>query len=299
MWQQRRDVQFSPQGIAKALQHNAMHDEIAPALFSCLLCGACDLLCPENIDITGMITALRKEAFLQGANAALKENIQAQLAQPTSDIKIEENTIVLAGEALRATPTTLEKVLTLLSGETSAVLAMDDGDDIALALEAGIEISDHRLHAFLEPLQGAKRLYISNGHLLKQLRHWLPATELFAIGHSLSQLEAVTRKLNKNDLYVIEPRGYHLDHKQKVTHYDKLRHQHGCHINLDLQRNAIPTAAGGLNALQPQLDSAAQGRWILSGRDVQRIIVECAEDGRAMSQVSKLPVLHIADLMER
>ncbi len=236
---------------------------------------------------------------MQGSNAALKEKIESQLVPPTSEIKREENTMVLAGEALRATPATLKRILTLLSGETNATLAIDDGDDIALALEAGVEVSDHRLHAFLEPLQGAKRLYISNGHLLKQLRHWLPATELFAIGHSLSQLDTLTRKLKKSDLYLIETRAYHLDHQQKVTHYDQLRHQQGCHINLDLQRNAIPTAGGGLNALQPQLDCAEQGRWLLSGRNVQRIIVECAEDGRAMSQLSALPVLHIADLMER
>ncbi len=298
MWQQRRDVQFSPQGIAKALQHNATHDEIAPALFSCLLCGACDVLCPEEIDITGMISALRKEALLQSSNATLKEAVKAHLAQATSDIRIEENTIVLAGEALRSTPATLNKVLTLLSCETSAALAIDDGDDIALALEAGIEISDHRLHAFLEPLQKVKRLYVSNVHLLKQLRHWLPATELFTIGHSLSQLNTLTSKLNKNDLYLIEARAYHLDHKKKVRHYSQLRHERGCHINLDLQCNAIPTAAGGLNAFEPQLDSAEQVRWILSGRNVQRIVAECAEDRRAMSQVSELPVLHIADLME-
>jgi len=298
MWQQRRDVQFSPQGIFKALQHNATPDEIAPALFSCLQCGACDRLCPENIDITGMITTHRKAAFLQGANAALKEEIESRLALPTPEIKQEENIIVLAGEALRATPATLKRVLALLSDETNAALAMDDGDDIALALEAGIEVSDHRLHAFLEPLQGAKRLYISNGHLLKQLRHWLPATELLAIGHSLSQLDRLTHQLNKDDLYLIESHAYHLNHSQQLTHYDQLRHQQGCHINLDLQRNAIPTAGGGLNALQPLLDSAEQVRWLLSGRNVQRIIVECAEDGRAMSQHSALPVLHLADLME-
>jgi NAD-dependent dihydropyrimidine dehydrogenase PreA subunit len=298
MWQQRRDVQYSPQGIFKALQHKATHEEISPALFSCLLCGACDTLCPENIDITASIKTLRKESFAAGTALELKDKVDALLALASPEAKVEENTLILPGKALRDTPVTLARIQSLLSNETNSALAADDGDDIALALEAGIEISEHRLHSFLEPLQGAKKLYVNNGLLLKSLRQWLPATELFALGHSLSQLNALTKKLNADDLYLIEARAFHLDHKLKTTHYDQLRHQQGCQINLDLQRNAIPTAAGGLNAIQPMLDSKAQGEWILNGRNVQRIVVECAEDGIAMSQVSELPVLHIADLME-
>lgn len=303
MWQQHRDVQFSPQGIAKALQHNASLAEIVSPLFNCLLCGACDILCPEQIDITGMITQLRKEALQQGLSTTLKENINAhiKLSVPvtrTAEATTEKNIIVLPGASLRSTPESLKKVLTLLSNGTSAALAHDDGDDIALALEAGIDLSDHRLHSFLEPLQGAKRLYVNNGLLLKQLRQWLPASKLFALGHSLSLLSSLSNKLQPGDLYLIEPCAFHLDHKQKVNHYEQLRHRRGCYLNLDLQRNAIPTAAGGINALQPQLDKIEQGRWILHGYNVQRIIVECAEDGHVMAQVSDLPVLHIADLME-
>jgi len=298
MWQQRRDVQYSPQGIFKARQHNATHEEISPALFSCLLCGACDTLCPENIDITASIKTLRKESFAAGTAPELKGKVDALLALSSPEVKVEENIIILPGKALRDAPVTLSRIQSLLSNETDTALAADDGDDIALALEAGIEISEHRLHSFLEPLQGAKKLYVSNGLLLKSLRQWLPATELFALGHSLSQLSALTKKLNTDDFYLIEARAFHLDHKLKTTHYDQLRHQQGCQINLDLQRNAIPTAAGGLNAIQPMLDSKVQGEWILKGRNIQRIVVECAEDGIAMSQVSELPVLHIADLME-
>ncbi len=297
MWQQRRDMQYSPQGIFKALQHNATHDEIAPALFSCLLCGACDVLCPEQIDITDTIKTLRQALFAKGGEIELRKKIESLLAQPVAETRLEENTIILPGKALRSMPDTLTKIQRLLSNETHAVIATDDGDDIALALEAGIHISEQRRHSFLEPLQGAKRLYISNAHLLRALHRWLPATELCALGYSLSQLNELTSKLNKGDLYLIEAQSFHFDHKQKITHYDQLRYQQGCQTNLDLQRNAIPTAAGALNTLRPALDSTEQGNWILSGRNVQRIVVECAEDGLAMSQVTHHPVLHIADLM--
>lgn len=297
MWQQQRDLQFSPQGIFKALQHSATPDEISPALFSCVLCGACDTLCPEKIEITATISSLRKEAFKQGIHPELKQQVETQLVTPSPNEKAEENTLLLAGKALRNNPATLNRIITLLSSEGTVSLASDDGDDIALALEAGIEISEHRLHAFLEPLQGAKRLYLNNAHLLKQLHHWLPATEHLATGHCLSQLSQLSNHIKHDDLYIVESRSYHLDHQRQVSHYDQLRHQRGCRINLDLQRNAIPTATGGLNALLPQIDSAQQGEWILNGHQVSRILVESIEDGQTMAQVSDLPVLHIADLI--
>jgi ferredoxin len=64
MWLQRRDVRFSPQGYTKAMQHGADVVEMAEALSACLMCGACDLLCPERIDLTGMIAAGWQKAQL-------------------------------------------------------------------------------------------------------------------------------------------------------------------------------------------------------------------------------------------
>jgi len=59
MWLQKRDVRFSPQGIAKALQYGAVAEDLAEASSSCIDCGACDLLCPEQIDLSAMISSLR------------------------------------------------------------------------------------------------------------------------------------------------------------------------------------------------------------------------------------------------
>ncbi|RLL53001.1 hypothetical protein D8Y20_05710 [Mariprofundus sp. EBB-1] len=61
MWLQKRDVRFSPQGIAKALQHGAVAEDIAEEVSTCIDCGACDLLCPEQIDLSAMISSLRSE----------------------------------------------------------------------------------------------------------------------------------------------------------------------------------------------------------------------------------------------
>ena len=59
MWMQKRDVRFSPQGIAKALQHGAVAEELTEESSTCIDCGACDLLCPEQIDLSAMISSLR------------------------------------------------------------------------------------------------------------------------------------------------------------------------------------------------------------------------------------------------
>ncbi|PJA24620.1 MAG: hypothetical protein COX57_07625 [Alphaproteobacteria bacterium CG_4_10_14_0_2_um_filter_63_37] len=55
MWLQKRDVTFSAQGMARALQNGAQPQDLAEPLLSCLLCGICDLICPEKIDLRGMI----------------------------------------------------------------------------------------------------------------------------------------------------------------------------------------------------------------------------------------------------
>jgi ferredoxin len=64
MWLQRRDLRFSPQGYAGAMQHGMDIAGMAEELSACLMCGACDLLCPEKIDLTGMIAAIWQEAGL-------------------------------------------------------------------------------------------------------------------------------------------------------------------------------------------------------------------------------------------
>ncbi|MBK7024870.1 MAG: 4Fe-4S dicluster domain-containing protein [Sulfuritalea sp.] len=61
MWRSRRDPRFSPEGIAKARQNGATVGELNPVLDACTLCGACDPVCPENIDLSGMIMALRRD----------------------------------------------------------------------------------------------------------------------------------------------------------------------------------------------------------------------------------------------
>jgi len=60
MWRQHRDVAFSPQGLFKSMQYGAKAKDLQEVLNSCIMCGACDVMCPENIAITSMITNARE-----------------------------------------------------------------------------------------------------------------------------------------------------------------------------------------------------------------------------------------------
>ena len=98
-------------------------------------------------------------------------------------------------------------------------------------------------------------------------------------------MPAVRRDLRATDLYVIEPRAYHSDYQRLVKHYDRLRADHGCAFNLDLQRIAIPATA---RSLPQRLGRAAandedQTRWVLHGRNINRIVVENLEERAASS----------------
>ena len=136
--------------------------------------------------------------------------------------------------------------------------------------------------------------------LLRHLRLWLPQAQLAGLGMALSSLPRLRRALGAGDLYVIEPRASHADYQRLVGHYDALRAASGCALNLDLQRIAIPAAARSL----PQrlgletIDDSVQLNWILQGHQITRIVVESLEDGAAFAEVSKLRVVHLADLAD-
>ena len=113
------------------------------------------------------------------------------------------------------------------------------------------------------------------------------------LGLALSRRVELRRRLGAGDLYVIEPRAYHADVEGLVRHYDDLRYDSGCAMNLDLQRIAIPATARNLRQRLglEATDDAAQTRWLLQGRRIARIVVEDAGDIAAFRQVVDLPVV--------
>ncbi|MCF8177886.1 MAG: 4Fe-4S dicluster domain-containing protein [Sulfuritalea sp.] len=291
MWRAHRDPRFSPEGLAKALQCGAKAADLRAPLNACSLCGACDPVCPERIDLSGMVMELRR-ALPQEAGL---ENHQAMLAtQAASAAPAAAGALLLPGAELRARPTLLARVQTLLGYGT----AEDDGIDIAQALEAGSEWSSAR-RRFVDALEG-RALIVSDGLLLRQLRGWLPGARLQSLGEALSRLPAIRSRLTSADFYIIEARAYHSDYERLVAYYDRLRLETGCTMNLDLQRIAIPAMTQGLASRDKPLTESdlAEARWILKGRQPSRIVIESLADRAVFEHVGDVPVVHLAELAE-
>ena len=293
VWRETRDLRLTPHGRAKALQHGAGIDDIAASIESCTLCAACEPVCPEQIDLVGLVINLRRQLARADAprnerGATNNENASPANQQPAS------RTALLAGHALRAHPAILARVAALLKSRA----LLDDAADIALGLETGANFSAARLERFLGPLRGLKRIIVADGLLFRHLRNWLPKSKIVSLGEALSGIAAVRNQLRTADLYVIEPRAYHADYQRLVKYYDGLRAATGCSTNLDLLRIAIPATARSLPqrlGLTP-VDDTTHAQWILHGRKITRIVVESVEDIAAFAPISMCPVVHLAEL---
>lgn len=303
MWRSYRDPRFSAEAVAKGLQCGASASDLALPLEACSLCGACDPVCPEGIDLPGLIMDLRKKLPWQEMAPALRpavlDELYARLRQGAETAAAESVAsrsapLLLPGPALRAVPALLAKIQALLG----LVIVADDGADIALALEAGVEIPQARLQRFLDTLRGHS-IVAADGLLLRQLRRWLPGAQRMGLGAALSTRTAVRSNLLASDLYVIEPRACHADYERMVAYYDRLQRETGCSLSLDLQRIAVPALAQGLSqklGVKPGDDAPA--KWILQGRKPARIVVESLADLAAFERVCDLPVVHLAELGE-
>lgn len=282
LWQQTRDVAVAPHGHAKALQFGGTVN--VKALFDCILCGACEPACPEDIPIMELLLELRRDAVSRGDHSPAAPTTTAASTPAVH----QSGTLLIADEALLQQQGLSEQCQHLLS----APLAADSGSDIAFALQHGIEIAPGRLNGFLHSIQQASKLIVCDGLLSQTIRQWLPNIEVISLGYALSQLPAIRQKLGSRDLYLIESRAYHADFARQVIHYDALRKDRGCELNLDLQRLAVAT--GGADPEGFALDQ--QAAWIIKGLDVDRIVVESLADGRVMQQNCGLPVVHVAEL---
>ena len=299
VWRHTRDLRFTPHGRAKALQHGATAADIAPSVASCTLCGACEPVCPENIGLVDMLLDLRRAL----PPTTITQNLHTRMQTETPRALVTKSaasTALLAGMPLSWNQALLGRIRALLSDTGNIAVANDRGADIALALEMGAAVPPQRIERFLAPLRQFKTLIIAEGLLLRSMRGWLPDANVVSLGEAMSSRASVRRRLRADDLYVIEPRAYHADYEALVTHYDKLRAETGCAMNLDLQRIAIPTTKSSLPRTlgwEPPAD-AEQLRWLLKGRRISRIVIENDEDRSAFEGVCEIPVVHVAELAD-
>jgi ferredoxin len=299
VWRRTRDLRLTPHGRAKAMQHGASIAALAPSVESCTLCGACEPVCPENIGLVDMLIKLRREL----PPSTIAKNLQVRM----QDVPVRpllgpraSSTVLLVDSMYLWRPALLARISRLLGGGDKIAVENDSGADISLALEIGAGIAPQRIERFLAPLRLRKKIVVADGLLLRRLRSWLPHAQLVSLGVALSSLTLVRQRLREGDLYVIEPRAYHGDHAKLVMHYDNLRAETGCTMNLDLQRIAIPATTSSL-AQRIGFQAAADGeqlRWILRGRRISRVVVENVDDRSAFEQASAVPVVHLAEVAD-
>ncbi len=306
VWHQNHDICCTPYGHAKAMQADGEVNVIG--LFDCILCGACEPVCPANIEIMQMMIKLRQNHVDDKSSALKSKSLSTDPVKP-----ITNSVLFLADDALLehkmlSNNKLLNQTLKLLNsaGVGGVAQAQDNGADIIKAIKSGIEISSNRVEEFLSSIKSAKKLIVSDCLLRTALQQWLPDVKIMSLGYVLSSLPAIKNKLGEKDLYVIECRAYNANFKKMVAHYNQLKQHSGCQLNLDLQRLAMPT--GGLDINKHRLDSKTtmttfdphkQSQWILQGLNIDRIVVESVEDGIAMMHVSDKPVIHIAELLSR
>ena len=134
VWRRTRDLRYTPHGRAKALQNGVPVGELKDSIDSCTLCGACEPVCPENIDLVDMTLNLR---------AQLPPSIPLQQkAAPAINTTPDYHgkRVLLVGRALREHDVALQKTIKVLG----CVIADDDGFDIALNIEAGATLTEAR-----------------------------------------------------------------------------------------------------------------------------------------------------------
>ena len=298
VWRRTRNPRLTPEGRAKALQASASAADLVESIESCTMCGACEPVCPENIDLIGMVLDLRRKlprpAVLHDLQARMHDSQAGK--QSWAMVSARTGIMLMPGPMLRDHAGALKRTRELLE----CAVGEDDGADIALALEAGVEIPAERLEGFVAPLRELGTIVVADGLLLRYLRPQLPQSALVSLGAALSRVAAVRAKLRATDLYIIEPRAYHANYERLVKYYDALRAEIGCAFNLDLQRIAIPATARSL----PQrlgliaADDSEQVNWILKGRKVERIVVESVEDVATFRKLTTIPVVHLAEVVD-
>ena len=304
VFHQTRDLSLTLHGRARALLAGATPGEVAASTLACVVCGACDPVCPEDIDTVGMTTDLRRRLTDNDDNP-LATTLRKQFPQwleaspgsghpPTAGKKFA----LLCSPRLNAQVGLLDAIVEVLGGSGQVTRLVDAGDDLAARNEAGLEISATRRRDFLASLPSASTVIALDGLLLQVLRRWQPGRKTRSLGEALLRRPEVVQALQADDMLIIDSRGFHAEHTRLVKFYDRIRAEQGCDTNLDLQRVAIPTGAVSLQARMGigEHDVAAQVRWILEGRKPQRLVVEAVEDLAAFRLHTELPVCHLAEV---
>jgi NAD-dependent dihydropyrimidine dehydrogenase PreA subunit len=295
VWNQNHTKMLTYCGRNRALIGGATEADLASSARACILCGSCEPLCPMGIRTQQTTIALRKSLATHG----LLPKPDMRSAKQRSETPRTPR-VLLPGKKLGEDAELVSSVLKLLGQHIG--LFSDDGDDIALAIEVGQAIDDARIEAFLLPLMKATEIIVADGLLFNLLRTLLPSSiAILPLGQALLANPKVRASLNASDFYMIETRAYNANRRTYIAFYDEVRRATGCFMNLDLQRVATPTGAASYQhreGMVSMVSIEAQVRWLLEGRNAERIVVEHLDDRDAFARYTTIPVVHLAEVVK-
>jgi len=139
---------------AKALQGGATYEEIGLSIDSCLLCGACEAACPENIGLADLNIYQRQE--LNRSRTSYPDWYpDEQVVTNIHGRGVNAATLFLAGASIADNQEVCSAILKQIKGNGRTALAPDDGQDIARFMEAGLPLKTERVDRFLSSLRQA------------------------------------------------------------------------------------------------------------------------------------------------
>ena len=292
VWRETHDISLTHCGRARAIQCGASPEDIRESILACILCGACESVCPFGIDTVGMTIDLR---YMLNKEKLASESAEEQISRNLNKKGIYSR-LFLPGKQLRSYEQLILNIHNILDDNETAI-AYDDGSDISQAVESGTAVSNKRKEQFIRSVSGAKELVVADGILQRLLKKWLPEIKVTSLGIAILDKINIYGLLGPGDLYIVETRGYNSAHDEMVKKYDLIRKETGCQMNMDLHRSAIPTGSGSiyLNTVSPE----DQAKWILKGRNFKRIVVENPEEISVFRKVTDAQVIHVSNLVRR
>ena len=291
-WWNSRDMMVTPRGILRALQENARAEDLRDTLFDCSMCGACEPACPLDIDILGTFRKLR------GAIPSPDPEPVSPRPARNRALTARPKRVLLPGPALIRNPELLNLVVGVLGASAAISVSDEDGHDLALALETGAALETGRVKEFLAPLRQAREVVVVEGILHRFLRRRLPRLRVVGLAEALLRVEGVRRSLRPGDFLVLDARSFHSDYQRNLKLFDRVRRESGCQMNLDLQRLAIPTTADATAGSRAAREStvATAIRWMLQGREIERIVAESPVELGAFRAHTEIPVVHLSEI---
>jgi ferredoxin len=241
-------------------------------LDACALCGACDPVCPEGIDLTGMIMDLRGELELPPEPDALQVAYgqAAAMAGPPHRGR--------RAAAARRRPARRCRTAGRVQALLGLGLAADDGADLAVALEIGGDIDPARRRRFLDASTAA-RWWSATACCWPPCAAGCPGAPA-GPGRGAGQSAGAASPYRQRRLLC--HRGARLPCRPRAPRRPlrRLRKESGCAMNLDLQRIACRRAPAAIPACAwaAAAEDLAQARWLLQGRQPARIVVEDPAD---------------------